>query len=71
MSDQVTEQGIAAPVERLVLVDHIERNQTGPFQSQSLPGHLVHLVIAGSVSQWAEGRAETFGPGTIVWYYDN
>jgi AraC-like DNA-binding protein len=71
MSDPITNKGLAAPVERLVLVDEIERIQTGPFHSQSLPGHLVHIVTAGKVSQWAEGRAETFGPGAVVWYHDN
>lgn len=71
MSDSIITPGLAAPVERLVLVDEIERVQTGPFHSQSLPGHLVHIVTAGRVSQWAEGRAETFGPGAVVWYHDN
>lgn len=71
MLDLAIEKGLPAPVECLVLVDEIERSQTGPFQSQSLPGHLVHIVTAGTVSQWAEGRAETFGPGTLVWYHDN
>lgn len=71
MPDLANNKGVAAPIERLVLVDQMERSQTGPFQSQSLPGHLVHIVTAGTVSQWAEGRAETFGPGAVVWYYDN
>lgn len=70
MSEMAINKGLAAPVDRLVLVDQIERNQTGWFQSQSLPGHLLHIVTAGMVSQWAEGRAETFGPGAIVWYHD-
>ena len=71
MSDLAIDKALAAPVDQLVLVDEMERSQTGPFQSQSLPGHLVHIVTAGSVSQWAEGRAETFGPGAVVWYHDN
>jgi AraC-like DNA-binding protein len=58
-------------VERLVLVDEIGRFQTGRFQSQSLPGHLLHIVTAGVVRQWAEGRAEVVRPGTIVWYHEN
>lgn len=63
--------GLAAPVERLVFVDEVERIQTGPFQSRSLPGHLLHLVTAGAVSQWAEGRAEVFSKGAVVWYHDD
>ncbi|MFZ2639521.1 MAG: AraC family transcriptional regulator [Verrucomicrobiia bacterium] len=69
--DITTKTGLAAPVERLVLVDEVERTQTGPFQSQSLPGHLLHIVISGEVQQWAEGRAEVFGKGAVVWYHEN
>lgn len=68
----ITEKaGLIAPVERLVLVDEIARFQAGRFQSHSLPGHLLHIATAGVVSQWAEGRAEVVGPGTVVWYYEN
>ncbi len=63
--------GLAAPVERLIFVDELERGQTGRFQSQSLPGHLLHIVLAGAVRQWAEGRPEVFGPGVVVWYHEN
>ncbi len=63
--------GLAAPVERLIFVDELERPRTGPFQSQSLPGHLLHIVTAGAVRQWAEGRAATFGKGAVVWYHEN
>lgn len=71
MPDRIVYKMLGAPVEQLVLVDEMERNQIGPFKSQSLPGHLVHIVTAGRVSQWSEGRAETFGPGSVVWYHDN
>lgn len=53
------------------MVDEVERVQTGAFQSHSLPGHLLHIVTAGAVSQWSEGRPEIFGPGCVVWYHDN
>lgn len=69
--DRASRTGLASPVERLVLVDELERKRTGPFQSQSLPGHLLHIVVSGSVSQWAEGRAEAFGAGSVVWYHEN
>jgi AraC-like DNA-binding protein len=71
MQDSSSNKPLAAPVDQLVLVDEMERSQTGLFQSQSLPGHLIHIVTAGSVSQWAEGRAEKFGPGAVVWYHEN
>ncbi len=69
--DIADKAGLSAPVERLVFVDEIERTRTGGFQSQSLPGHLVHVVTAGAVSQWAEGRAEVFSKGAVVWYHEN
>ena len=71
MDDTQDKVGLVAPVDRLVLVDEVERPQTGTFQSQSLPGHLLQIVTAGEVSQWAEGRAEVFGKGSVVWYYEN
>ena len=71
MADNGDKTGLVTPVERLVLVDQVERYETGAFESHSLPGHLLHIVTAGSVSQWAEGRAEVFGKGAIVWYHEN
>lgn len=68
--DKADPFGLVAPVERLVLVDLIERTVPGPFRAQSLPGHLLHIVIAGEVRQWAEGRAESFGKGSLVWYHE-
>jgi AraC-like DNA-binding protein len=62
---------LAMPVERLNVVDEVVRKSTGPFESQSLPGHLLHIVISGRVRQVAEGRVESFGEGAVVWYYEN
>ncbi len=70
-TDIAAKAGLSTPVERLVLVDEVKRTQAGSFQAQSLPGHLLHLVTAGTVRQWAEGRAEAFGPNTVVWYHEN
>jgi AraC-like DNA-binding protein len=69
--DMAEKAGVTAPVERLIRVDEVERIQTGRFQSHSLPGHLLHIVTAGAVSQWAEGRPEVFGKGAVVWYHEN
>lgn len=69
--DAAEKAGLPAPVEKLILVDQLERTQTGRFHSQSLPGHLLHIVTAGAVSQWVEGRAEAFGAGSVVWYHEN
>ena len=71
MTDPLHTAGLVAPVERLVLVDELERIQGGAFQSQSLPGHSLHLVTKGAVSQSAEGRPEVFGKGAVVWYHEN
>jgi AraC-like DNA-binding protein len=70
-ADATGKSGFAAPVERLVLVDEVTRPRTGTFRSQSLPGHLLHIVTSGTVSQWAEGRAEVLHEGTVVWYHEN
>jgi AraC-like DNA-binding protein len=62
---------LVSPVEKLLLVDEVVRTQAEPFQSQSLPGHLLHIVLAGAVDQWAEGRPELLREGTVVWYHEN
>jgi AraC-like DNA-binding protein len=62
---------LVSPVEKLLLVDEVVRTQAEPFQSQSLPGHLLHIVTAGAVDQWAEGRPELLREGTVVWYHEN
>ena len=64
-------KALVSPVEKVLLVDEVVRNQAEPFQSQSLPGHLLHIVTAGAVDQWAEGRPELLREGTVVWYHEN
>jgi AraC-like DNA-binding protein len=58
-------------VERVVLVDWIERNHCGQLAATSLPGHLVQITISGRVQQESEGRAYTLEPGMVVWYHDD
>ncbi|BDS06549.1 hypothetical protein NT6N_15890 [Oceaniferula spumae] len=62
---------IISPVQRIMLVDEVTRQTTGDFESNSLPGHLIHVVLAGEVNQFAEGRPEHFGEGDVVWYHEN
>lgn len=49
---------LAAPIEKLLLVDEITRMDAVAFESLSLPGHLLHIVTAGAVDQWSEGNLE-------------
>lgn len=58
-------------ITRVTLVDRITRPHTGPFHSQSLPGHLIHLVETGRVIQQAGGVNEEFGPSHSIWYNEN
>lgn len=62
---------LASPVETLLIVDEVVRNKAVAFRSQSLPGHLLHIVTAGAVDQWAEGRAEVLREGMVVWYHES
>lgn len=58
-------------VERVVLVDRVERGHCGQLAATSLPGHLVQITVSGRVQQEAEGRAYTLEPGLAVWYHDD
>jgi len=60
-----------AILQSVVVVDRIVRTEAKPFQSVSLPGHLVHVVTAGRVEQRSAGVVETIGAGDSVWYYEN
>jgi len=66
----VTRQ-IPGLIRKILLVDEITRNQASSFHSQSLPGHLIHVVVSGAVTQQAEGRHEEFREGNAVWYHEN
>lgn len=58
-------------LERIVLVDLITRTERKPYISQSLPGHLIHLVIQGHTIQETNGLVYELKPGMAVWYNEN
>jgi AraC-like DNA-binding protein len=60
-----------AVITDVVLVDRIERRSTGAFRSESLPGHLLHVVVAGEVRQQSGGVIQDFGAGHAIWYWEN
>ena len=53
------------------LVDRITRLEKGAYQSVSLPGHLIHVVVEGRVEQQAAGIQESICAGDAVWYVEN
>jgi AraC-like DNA-binding protein len=53
------------------LVDCITRSAKGAFQSVSLPGHLIHVVVSGRIEQRAAGLHEEVKAGDAVWYFQN
>ncbi len=61
-----------SPIEGIRLVARFERAQPDfAFTATSLPGHLIHLVVAGDVEQTCNGRRQHLTPGTIVWYHED
>lgn len=60
-----------APIQKIVLVDRICHEYLGPFRSDSLPGHLIHLVLSGEVEYQIGNRRQRLTPGTGVWHYEN
>jgi AraC-like DNA-binding protein len=61
----------SSPVEDVVLVDKLHFDMGHRFTAMSLPGHLVHLVLSGSVTQSCNGREYTLREGDIIWYFEN
>ncbi|QYM78206.1 AraC family transcriptional regulator [Horticoccus luteus] len=60
------------PVESIRLVERFERAAPGfAFTATSLPGHLLHLVVAGEVEQSCNGRRQHLTPGALVWYHED
>ncbi len=54
------------------LVERYRRGLAGKsFTTSSLPGHLIHLVVAGRAEQTSNGRRQTLSPGTLVWYHED
>jgi AraC-like DNA-binding protein len=61
-----------SPIESIRLIERFERTEPGfSYQATSLPGHLIHLVIAGKVVQTCNGRQQHLQPGSIVWYHED
>ena len=53
------------------MAEELSRNDPLPFKSESLPGHLIHIVLEGEVEQVAGGITERFGAGDSIWYWEN
>lgn len=66
-----TQRQISGLIRKILLVDEITREHETPFQAQSLPGHLIHVVLSGAVTQLSEGRHEEYREGNAVWYHEN
>lgn len=58
-------------INEVILVDHLRRERPVAYESTSLPGHLVHLIIHGRVHQESGGRTYILGPGDAVWYHED
>ena len=61
-----------SPIEGIRLVERFERRSADfTFTATSLPGHLIHLIVAGEVEQTSNGRRQRLAPGTLVWYHED
>jgi len=60
-----------AVIHDVMLIDQLDRQHAGPFKSESLPGHLIHVVTRGEVEQRSGGITQHFGAGDAIWYYEN
>ncbi len=61
-----------SPIEEVRLVARYRHAGLGfRFQSASLPGHLIHLMIAGRVRQTCDGRSYELSAGDAIWYHED
>ncbi|GHC62075.1 helix-turn-helix transcriptional regulator [Roseibacillus persicicus] len=58
------------PIESILFVDEIAREELGRFHSASTPQHLLHVTLSGEVSQLAGGQVERFREGDVTWYHE-
>lgn len=58
-------------IQSVLLVDKLVRSVASNYRAPSLPGHLIHCVVAGEADQDVSGRRQKLVPGTIVWYHEN
>jgi len=62
----------ASPVQDILLAMRFDRRERGlQFEATSLPGHLLHLIVAGHVRQECNGREYELRPGCVMWYHDD
>ncbi len=62
----------ASPITNILLAQHITRQAPGySFTATSLPGHLLHFVLKGRVSQRCNGRSYELEPGKVLWYHED
>ena len=61
----------SAVVQRILLVDHYQREGLHSFESTSLPGHLIQLMLTGRTRHQASGRTYDMRPGSLIWYHEN
>ncbi len=60
------------PVSAILLVARFARLRAGmTFEATSLPGHLLHLVVAGAVRQECNGREYVLRRGDVMWYHED
>jgi AraC-like DNA-binding protein len=58
-------------IQSVVLVDRLTRTEVSRYHAPSLPGHLLHFVVAGEVEQSVSGRLQHLVPGTAIWYHED
>lgn len=58
-------------IERVLLVAKYGRPSTHAFESSSLPGHLIQLMLTGKTRHEANGRQYDMKPGSLIWYHQD
>ena len=62
----------SSPIQGILFVDILQPRRRGEsFEATSLPGHLIHLLISGSVRQQCNGREYVLRPGCAMWYHED
>ena len=63
----------ASPLRSILIAKKLERfpHDRPSFVATSLPGHLLHYIVEGHVSQECNGRHVELLPGRVLWYHED
>src|SRR5690242_1297274 len=61
----------SSPIEDILLVAEFRREKGFSFETTSLPGHMVHVIVSGRVHLEVSGRHYDLRRGQGIWFHED